>query len=96
MTKFGVSISSEVRKIIQLSDEEIAIATLGQGIFIYNLQNDTLTQNNQYLSFVWDMYVDRNHKLYIASLQEGIICLDKGQKFIQSFPLQTKQQTKIT
>lgn len=94
MTKFGVSISSEVRKIIQLSDEEIAIATLGQGIFIYNLQNDTLTQNNQYLSFVWDMYVDRNHKLYIASLQEGIICLDKGQKFIQSFPLQTKEQTK--
>lgn len=94
MTKFGVSISSEVRKIIQLSDEEIAIATLGQGIFIYNLKNDTLTQNNQYLSFVWDMYVDRNHKLYIASLQEGIICLDKGQKFIQSFPLQTKEQTK--
>ena len=51
-TKFGVSISSEVRKIVQFSDDQIAIATLGQGVFFYNLKTKVLEQNNQCQSFM--------------------------------------------
>lgn len=92
-TKFGVSISSEVRKIVQFSDDQIAIATLGQGVFFYNLKTKVLEQNNQCQSFIWDMYVDaKNEKLYVSSLQEGILCFNKNQELLHSYPLHTKAE----
>lgn len=75
-TKYEVSISSEVTKIIQTQKGQIWIATLGQGIFIFDPQTDELTQNSQDTSFSWDLSEDKAHKVYSSSLQEGLISYD--------------------
>jgi ligand-binding sensor domain-containing protein len=77
-TQYGVSISSEVRKIMETAKGQIWIATLGQGIFVYDPKNDGLTQNSLYTSFVWDMSQDQMSRIYTSSLQEGLICYDQN------------------
>ncbi|MDR0506639.1 MAG: response regulator [Dysgonamonadaceae bacterium] len=84
-TEYGVSISSEVKKIIKTSNRKIWIATLGQGIFIYDMETGILKQNSKYTSFVWDICEDRMQRVYSSSLQEGLICYDLNGKYIESF-----------
>jgi signal transduction histidine kinase/ligand-binding sensor domain-containing protein/DNA-binding response OmpR family regulator len=84
-TQFGVAISSEVKKIIKSKKEQIWIATLGQGFFVYDIHSGTLTQNSQYTSFVWDIAEDITNRIYISSLQEGLICFDQNGKLIESY-----------
>lgn len=39
------------------------------------------------------MYVDaKNEKLYVSSLQEGILCFNKNQELLHSYPLHTKAE----
>lgn len=91
-TEYGVSISSDIKKIIKSEKNQIWIATLGQGIFIYDTENDKLTQNSQYASFSWDICEDASHWIYASSLQEGVICFDQNGKYIESYTsmLETK------
>lgn len=84
-TQYGVSISSEVRKIMETAKGQIWIATLGQGIFVYDPKSDMLTQNSLYTSFVWDMTQDQTYRIYTSSLQEGLICYDQNGKYIDSY-----------
>lgn len=84
-TEYDVSISSEVKKIIKTEKGLIWIATLGQGLFIYDPASDNLKQNSQHTSFVWDLSEDRTHRIYSSSLQEGLICFDQNGKYIESF-----------
>lgn len=84
-TKYDVSISSEVKKIIKTQKGQIWIATLGQGIFIYDPQTDDLKQNSQYSPFVWDICEDESHTIYSSTLQEGLICFDQNGKQIEIF-----------
>lgn len=87
-TEFGVSISSEVSKIIQLPNEEIAIATLGQGIFFYNPKEGTLIQQNQYTPYICDICVNQEtQRIYMTSLQSGLLCFDLNKHFVRSYPL---------
>lgn len=87
-TEFGVSISSEVSKIIQLPNGEIAITTLGQGVFFYNPKENTLTQQNQYTPYICDICFDlETQKIYMTSLQSGLLCFNLNKKFVRSYPL---------
>ena len=45
-TKYGVFISCEVKKIVKTKNGLIWIATLGQGIFIFDPAKEVLTQNS--------------------------------------------------
>lgn len=82
-TSFAVSISCEIKKIIQSKNGRIWIATLGQGFFIYDPVKDELTQNSLYTSFVWDINEDASGRMYISSLQEGLLCFDSNGKLIE-------------
>ena len=82
-TEYNVSISTEVKKIIKTQKGNIWIATLGQGLFIYNPDTKALWQNSQHSSFVWDLGEDQLHRIYASSLQEGLICYDQDGKFIE-------------
>jgi signal transduction histidine kinase/ligand-binding sensor domain-containing protein/DNA-binding response OmpR family regulator len=84
-TSYDVSISTEVKKIIKTQKGQIWIATLGQGIFIYDPKTDELLQNSKHTSFVWDMSEDRTHRIYSSSLQEGLICYDQNGKQVDIF-----------
>ena len=83
-TQYEVSISGEVKKIIKTKNGKIWIATLGQGFFIYDPANDMLKQYSQHTAFVWDIAID-DHKVYLSSLQEGLICYNQDGKYIESF-----------
>ena len=84
-TSFGVSVSCEIKKIIQSENGRIWIATLGQGFFIYDPAKDELTQNSQYTSFVWDINEDASGHIYISSLQEGLLCFDFNARLIEQY-----------
>lgn len=86
-TRYGVFISSEIKKIIKSESGLIWIATLGQGLFVYNPQTDVLTQNSLQTSFVWDVCENNSGHIYASSLQEGLLCFDENGKFLQSYPL---------
>jgi len=93
-TQYGVSISSEVRKIIETGKGQIWIATLGQGIFVYDPKTGVLTQNSLYTSFVWDISQDQTYRIYTSSLQEGLICYDQTGKYLDSYiPASGKSNT---
>ncbi|MEL7585644.1 MAG: two-component regulator propeller domain-containing protein [Prolixibacteraceae bacterium] len=84
-TQYGVSISSEVRKILETAKGQIWIATLGQGIFVYDPKTDVLSQNSLHTSFVWDMSQDQTYRIYTSSLQEGLICYDQNGKYLDAY-----------
>lgn len=86
-TRYGVFISSEVRKIIKTKSGLLWIATLGQGLFIYDPEKDVLTQNSLQASFVWDLCESDAGHVYTSSLQEGLLCFNENGSFQQSHKL---------
>lgn len=87
-TRYGVYISSEIKKIIKTQNGLLWIATLGQGFFIYDPKTEVLTQNSVQTSFVWDICQSSDQKkIYISSLQEGLLCFDENGKFLQSYEI---------
>lgn len=86
-TQYGVSISSEIKKIVRTRNGLIWIATLGQGLFIYDPKTDVLTQNSVQTSFIWDICLANEKKIYISSLQEGLLCFDENGIFLQSYEI---------
>lgn len=84
-TEFGVLISSEVKKIAKAKDGRLWIATLGQGFFVYNPSNGQLTQNSMFASFLWDICIGDDGNIYMASLQEGLLCLDEKGRLLHTY-----------
>lgn len=93
-TEYGVSISSEVKKIIRTETGNIWIGTLGQGIFIFDPETGQLTQNSILSSFVWDICEDKSHRIYISSPQDGLICLDQNGKYIETYSAHLSDEEK--
>lgn len=71
-TKYKVSISSEIKKIIEFGDNKLLIATMGQGFFVYDLNRDELKQYNSQSSFILDAYVSGKN-IYLVTLWKGVI-----------------------
>ena len=87
-TQYNVYISSEIKKIIKTENGLIWIATLGQGFFIYDPKTEVLTQNSVQTSFVWDLCQSAGRKrVYISSLQEGLLCFDENGKFLRTYEI---------
>ncbi|MDR0507959.1 MAG: helix-turn-helix domain-containing protein [Dysgonamonadaceae bacterium] len=84
-TGFDVSVSCEISKIIQSKNGNIWIATLGQGFFIYDPVKDILTQNSYYTPFVWDICENDTGRIYVSSMQEGLLCFDSDGKLIERY-----------
>lgn len=85
-TQYGVYVSSEIKKIVKTENGLLWIATLGQGLFIYDPKTEVLTQNSIQTSFVWDVCQSYDKKkVYVSSLQEGLLCFDENGKFLQSY-----------
>lgn len=74
-TEYGVSISCEVNRIAKDKNGNFWIATLGQGLFMWNPATNTLTQNSSYSSFIVDLSVS-GETVYVATLQDGCAALN--------------------
>ena len=61
---------------------------MGQGFFIYDPKTEVLTQNSVQTSFVWDLCQSADRKrVYISSLQEGLLCFDENGKFLRTYEI---------
>ena len=84
-TEDGVLISSNVSKIIRSNAGTIWIATLGQGIFIYNPVTKTLVQSTTYSSFVVGLLKIPNGTIFATSRLNGLISFDKNGKYLRTY-----------
>ncbi len=87
VTRYGVAISSEVKRIVKDRAGKVWIATLGQGFFCWEPATGEVVQNSAYSSFIVDLCIS-NDKVYIATLQDGWLVLDtEGRcEYRQPFP----------
>lgn len=90
-TKYGVLISSEVKKIVKAKDGKLWIATLGQGFFIYDPKKDALTQNSAGTPFFWDICVGSDNRIYAAPLQEGLLCFNEGGNLLWDYKVDSPE-----
>lgn len=84
ITRYSVSISSEVSKIVQLDSNKILVATMGQGYFVYNVDSDVLEQYNSHYSFILDVYTN-GKDLYLTTLQEQFLHFDLNGKLADAY-----------
>jgi hypothetical protein len=85
-TRYSVSISSEVHKILIVDNQTIWFATLGQGIFVYHLDTQELEQLNQHATFVQDFLFDGDY-VYTTSFNSSILCFKSDGTFQKTIPL---------
>lgn len=82
-TQYGVTISSEVKRIVRTRNGLLWIATFGQGLFVYNAATRELKQDSQQTSFVNDICQSaRGSEVYVSSLIDGLFRYDEFGSFI--------------
>lgn len=86
-TRYGVTISSEVRKIAEADNGKIWILTLGQGLFIYDVAENTLEQNSSKGIFYSDMAVGKDGRIYAGCIDGTINVFNTSGKWIETLML---------
>lgn len=79
-TRYDVTINCEVRSIFKAPDGRIWIATLGQGIFIYDPSNGVLHQNINQTSLALDI-CEYNGFIYVSCIKSNPIKFDYSGNF---------------
>lgn len=68
-TKYGVTISSKVSSVLGGSAGKLWIATEGQGLFIYDPSDGTLTQDSRHGSFYSDLALGADGLVYAVTIR---------------------------
>lgn len=84
-TEDGVVISSKVTKIVKGKPGFLWIATMGQGVFLFDVKTRKLVQNSIYTSFVWDIIKVNEGDIIATSHHNGLICFNKDGQYIRSY-----------
>ena len=79
-TRYNVTINSEIRRVFKVSDGRIWIATLGQGIFIYDPSDGTLQQNVSQTSLALDI-CQCDDFIYVSCVRSHLLKFDCSGKF---------------
>lgn len=83
-TKYGVSVSCEITGTLKADNGLVWIATLGQGIFVYNPQTDVLKQHILQTSFAMGICQGADGRIYVSSAHKGIFVFDRSGYFLSS------------
>ncbi len=67
-TKYGVTVSSQVQKIVDAGGGKIWILTNGQGFFVFDTATQTLEQNSRWGTFYSDITVGTGGNVYLVNL----------------------------
>lgn len=85
-TQYGVTISSEVKRMVRTRNGLLWIATSGQGLFVYNTATRELKQNSQQTSFADDISQSaQGSEIYVSSPIDGLFCYDEFGNFLRSY-----------
>ena len=90
-TQYDVFVSCEVTEIWKSDNGLIWIATLGQGIFVYNPQTGVLRQNILQNSFARDICQGVDGRIYISSINKGIFVFDQMGYFLSTLSTLTDE-----
>lgn len=93
-TKYGVNISSTVKKIVRSQNGLIWIITLGQGLFIYNPATDELTQDSRHGAFYSDIILNADDCAFLASLDGSIQVYRQTGQFLSHYTIPDYQRDK--
>ena len=86
-TRYGVPVSSPVRKILDADGgAHIWIFTRGQGFFVYDTADSTLTQNSRHGSFFNDAITDGG-RVYAAGIDGKLQIFATDGKYIRSIDI---------
>lgn len=81
-TKYSVRISCDVRRIVRLSDGNIWIATLGQGIFIYEPSSGSLSQINGQKTLILDFCESEDGMVYASAVYSDVLAYSLSGEFL--------------
>ena len=93
-TKYGVNISSTVKKIVQAQNGTIWIITLGQGLFIYDPKTEQLTQDSRHSAFISDIIFTDNGDAYLSALDGNIMLYRQTGEYVKQFNIPDYQADK--
>lgn len=83
-TRYGVSVSCEITGILKSDNGLVWIATLGQGVFVYNPKADVLKQHILQTSFAMGVCQGTDGRIYVSSAHKGIFVFDRNGFFLSS------------
>lgn len=86
-TKYGVSVSSRIGKILKASDNIIWIGTLGQGLFRYDMNEQSLNQDSSHGSFYTDLCIASDGNVYAATINGRIQSFSPQGTLLSSCPI---------
>jgi signal transduction histidine kinase/ligand-binding sensor domain-containing protein/DNA-binding response OmpR family regulator len=72
-TKYGVNISSTVQDIVESQNGMIWIATLGQGLFIYDPATDVLVQDSRHGAYICDILAQNDSPMFMATINGDVL-----------------------
>lgn len=72
-TRYGVLVSSTVKRMAQAADGRVWICTLGQGLFLYNPKSGELTQDSRTAAFITDLALGRDGRVCLTSLDGHLL-----------------------
>lgn len=81
-TKYGVSVSALVEKVVDAGLDCAWICTQGQGFFIFNRADSTLMQDSRHGSFYSDIVLGANGLVYLAEISGRIQAFNPDGKFV--------------
>lgn len=86
-TRYGVQVSSPVQRIAAVGEGLTWILTHGQGFFVYDSSDSTLTQNSRQGAFYSDMVVGPDGCVYAVTLDGYVQTFSAAGNFIRSMRL---------
>ncbi len=86
-TEYRVEISSQVEKIALVGDKYLWICTEGQGLFVYDIENNNLRQDSRYGSFYTDVVTGLNGLVYTSSINGDIQAFSPQGDFVKKMSI---------
>lgn len=86
-TRYGVLVSSTVKKMLRSTNNRVWIATLGQGLFVYNQARGTLTQDSRHGAFVSDLVQGADKRVYAATMTGTLMVFNANGAYLRSYPI---------
>ena len=86
-TRYGVTISSAVPHIFETDNRLVWFLTQGQGIFVYDIQNDSLWQDSRHGSFFTDATVGADGLVYAVTLNKMLTVFRSNGQFLREYAL---------
>ena len=93
-TRYGVTVSTAVSKMFETDGRLLWMLTQGQGIFIYDMQADELTQDSRHGNFFCDAVVGPDGLVYAVTLSGQLVVFRGDGSYLRHYDVASYRQDK--